>query len=153
MSKKQKNLITILALVAVSMMTASVLAQSQNNSTTAPEKSDLANLIDGTGQFIGESAETVGVAFGTAIEATGEAIGGVAVGTADVSADVIDGTGEFVGGSVETVGVAFGTVIGATGEAIGGAAVGIAELSADIINGTGELIGSTFEFIFGGGEN
>ena len=107
MSKKQKSLIAILALVAVSMMASSASAREQYRRgpveigpgatqpiTPASEKTDVANTIDDAGGFVGDTAGTIGVAFGRTVESTGGFLGGI-----------VGGIGNVIGG---TLGFIFG---------------------------------------------
>ena len=105
MSKKQKSLIAILVIIAVSMMASSASAREQYRQgpvqvgpgatqpiTPASEKTDLANTIDDAGAFVGDTAGTIGVGFGRTVESTGEILGGI-----------VGGIGDFIGGTLEFI--------------------------------------------------
>ncbi len=135
MSKNRNILIAVLVVIIVGLMVQPALArqyrpaligstrwvsvsepayegrdQSTQPVTTVPsEKSDLANVIDGVGEFVGDTVETVGVAFGETVEATGEVGGGI-----------IEGTGEFVGDAGGGILTWVGDVAVAAGEIVGG---------------------------------
>ena len=118
MRKKQKNLIAVLALLVVGLMVSPVLAKRQYRSslagptrwvsvsepaydgrdistqpvTTVEQENDVANAIEGTGEFIGDVVDqTAGVA--------GEAGDGILTWVGDVAS----AAGEIFGGTLEFI--------------------------------------------------
>lgn len=73
--------------------------------TPIAEKSDVANAIDGTAEFVGDTAWTIGTAFGETVEATGEVGGGILTWVGDATGAI----GGFVG---ETFDFLFGDSAG-----------------------------------------
>ena len=172
MSKNRKNLTVVLVVIVVGLMVLPAFArreyrpalvgptrwisvsepayegrdQSTQPVATVEQKSDLANAIDGVAGFVGDTAETVGVAFGETVEATGEFGGGI-----------IEGTGAVVGDTAGTVGTAFGNTVEAaggivegTGVVVGEAGGGILTWVGDVAGAAGDLVGETWDFLFGG---